>query len=98
MLFSSSSVSVAPPEIFHRGGQMRTLKILGWHIISGYHYTVVVNWPVENYQKDLEIPTDTYWFIELYLMLPMVSCAHTNNSTANILSSTTIMFYCAMNI
>jgi len=53
---------VAPPEIFHRGGQMGPLKILGWHtktinhnftIISEYDSTVVVNRPVENYQKDL---------------------------------------------
>jgi len=23
--------AVAPPEIFHRGGQMGPVKILGWH-------------------------------------------------------------------
>lgn len=50
--------TVAPSEFFHRVGQIGTLKILGVAhqnkkaIISGYHYTVVVNRSVENYQKD----------------------------------------------
>jgi len=51
---------VAPPEIFRRGGQMGPVKILGWHtkttvytIISELFSTVVINQPVENYQKDL---------------------------------------------
>lgn len=49
---------VAPPEIVHRGGQMGPLKILGWQTKTISHnftsvFTVVVNWPVEKYQKDL---------------------------------------------
>lgn len=73
--YSSFLPPLVPPDTFHRGGQMRPLKILkAITEFQEFRYAVVSR-PVEKNGKDLkELPLNIPWFLSLHLMLVVMLC------------------------